>query len=254
MDDFKVIQSVEDVQPTGKCLLRCRLGADPSVSSFGTKTLLYTDEEFKPQLYRLVTRYGDVVTANVFKKQAQYSVMDVLPVFPHRAVKEGDSWPDKFALKLEGLTALISMEGASQLDSFEWQDGYQCAKITSHLTANDRVSLNGGRIRGTGKLNLEMTTYFAYQRGILVRREMTLDFPAVMSDDAGEAAPATETTAVGTALSMPGAGLLGDEDNPDGLPVGPGQRRGRSAQDSSDSGNRKNRGEVEITTVVSLGS
>ena len=93
----------------------------------------------------------------------------------------------KFAFKVEGITELIDMAGTSQLDSFEWQNGRECAKITSHLSADDVISLDGGRIQSNGKLSLEMTTYFAFRTGMLIRREMSLEFPANISKDAGEA-------------------------------------------------------------------
>ena len=93
--DFKILQSVEDVRPNGEYLLRCRMGENPSVTSFGNNTILYADQELKPQLYRLIDKYGDVISANVFRKQGRYTMMDTLPVFPRKAIKEGDTWPNE---------------------------------------------------------------------------------------------------------------------------------------------------------------
>lgn len=176
--ETEIIQSVEDVRPSGEMLLRYRIGDRALVSSGGVKTPLYDAEPIKPQLYRLVTRHGQVVKRNMFSKQAKYSFMDFLPVLPDKPVKEGDSWPDKCTVKVDGMTPLVELEGTSQLDSFEWQSGQECAKIISRLTGKSRIVLADGRIRGTGQVTADITTYFAYKTGRPVLREIVLEFPA----------------------------------------------------------------------------
>ena len=191
--DFKILQSVEDMRPDGSYLLRCRMDPKGYVSSFGKKVALFADD--RPQLYRLVDKYGNVINRNVFSRQAKYTMMDVLPVLPRGAVKEGDSWPTTCDLKIEGITGVIPLTGTSQLDSFEWQDGYECAKIISTLTGSSRIYMDNGRIRSTGEqVTATVTTFFAYKIGKMIRREITLDFPASILPGAGEI-EGTETTA-----------------------------------------------------------
>lgn len=185
--DFKLVQSVEDVRGNGQYLLRYRMGENPKVVSFGQTTTLYQGDVLKPQLYRLINKYGDVIKANMFSKQAKFAMTDVLPVLPKNAVKEGDTWPDSMSLKLEGLTGMIDLKGTCALDSFEWQNGHECVKLISQMAGKSSISLDNGRIKSTGNVvKAEVVTYFAYKAGKAVRREIILDFPAVVQPGAGD--------------------------------------------------------------------
>ncbi len=80
----------------------------------------------------------------------RFKIMDTLPVLPGKPVKEGDSWPVAFNVKIEGLTDVIRLQGMSRLDSFEWQNGIECAKIVSEgLIGSAKLSLAGGKIRSS---------------------------------------------------------------------------------------------------------
>lgn len=185
--DFKVYQTVDDVRDDGTLLLRYRVDKDARVVSFGQKRDLYQAEEFAPQLYRLVTKLGKVVKRNVFSRQAEYTITDVLPMLPSSPVREGDSWPSAMTLKVEGITNPITFTGTSMLDSFEWQDGHECAKIVSRMTGAGTIMLAGGKIRSeSSKVEAQMTTYFAYRSGTMLRNQITLDFPALILPGAGE--------------------------------------------------------------------
>jgi len=185
--DFKIIQSVEDKRPDGSYLLRCRMDPEGYLSSFGKKLRLFAIDQPKPQLYRLVDKYGNVITRNVFSRQGKYTMMDVLPVLPRQAVKEGDSWPTTCDLKIEGITGVIPLTGTSQLDSFEWQDGHECAKIISSLTGSSAISMDNGRIRSSSdRVTATLITFFAYRIGKMIEREITLEFPAAIMPGAGQ--------------------------------------------------------------------
>jgi len=185
--DFGIIQSVEDKRPDGSYLLRCRMEPEGFLSSFGKKLRLFALDQPKPQLYRLVDKYGNVITRNVFSRQGKYTIMDVLPVLPQQAVREGDSWPTTTDLKIEGITAVIPLTGASQLDSFEWQDGHECAKIISTLTGSSAIAMDNGRIRSSSdRVTATLVTFFAYKTGKMLRRDITLEFPASIMPGAGQ--------------------------------------------------------------------
>lgn len=252
--DYKIVQSVEDVRPDGQLLLRLRLGDTPYISMQGVKTVLYQDQQIKPQLYRLITKYGQVVDRNLFTRQAQYSFMDIVPTLPSNAVKEGDSWPDTMSVKIEGLTPLITLEGTSQLDSFEWQNGHKCAKIISNLTTQEPLSLVGGKIQGNGAVTARVTTYFAYDGGRLIQRDIDLEFPASIAPDlgtmTGSAAAAAPSPMESIANYYQNRMFQTDEDEMGGPPSGPGMRPGTGTKSATDTGIKK--GTVRINVKVRL--
>ena len=93
--DFRMLQTVEDVRADGQIMLRCRLDDSASTEILGMRSLLYQGQKLLPQLYRLVDKYGNVSSANMFKKQAQYTITDVLPVLADKPISEGDAWSDE---------------------------------------------------------------------------------------------------------------------------------------------------------------
>ncbi len=54
-------------------MLRLRIsserGQEPSVSIAGRKKILYSNVVYKPQLYRLVDKFGKVINENIFTRQ-----------------------------------------------------------------------------------------------------------------------------------------------------------------------------------------
>ncbi|MGQ9454217.1 MAG: hypothetical protein ACUVT8_01065 [Armatimonadota bacterium] len=185
--DCRVIQSVEDVRPDGTYMLRLKLSDEAFVSSFGKRYRLFQPGEPTPELYRLVDKYGNVLKRNMFSRQAKYSITDIMPVLPRYPVKEGDSWPSKCNFKIEGITDVIPLTGTSQLDSFEWQEGRECAKIISTFTGTSRIYIDNGRIRSSSDtVTANVVTYFAYKTGKTIRNEVNLEFPALIMPGAGQ--------------------------------------------------------------------
>ncbi|MGB9619565.1 MAG: hypothetical protein ACPL7K_04045, partial [Armatimonadota bacterium] len=211
--DFKIVQSVEDKRPDGSYLLRCRMDPKGYISSMGKKVELFPNE--RPELYRLVDKYGNVINRNVFSRQGKYTMMDVLPVLPRGPVREGDSWPVTCDLKVEGITGVIPLKGTSQLDSFEWQDGHECARIISVLTGTSQIWMDNGRIRSSEGHTVTATTvtFFAYKTGKMIYRETTLEFPANILPGAGEI-EGSETSGPSGYPGPPGPGAepMSDED------------------------------------------
>ncbi|MCE5315320.1 MAG: hypothetical protein ABFD49_10080 [Armatimonadota bacterium] len=258
--DFKVIQSVEDVRADGEFLLRYRLGEKPSVISFGQKTILYETESIKPQLYRLMTKYGNVTDRNMFSKQAKFQITDILPVLPKKSVKEGDSWPDKMSLKLEGLTDLIEFKGTCMLDSFEWQSGHECVKLISQMAGASGILLDDGRIRSSSNsVKAEVITYFDYKAGKTIRREVTLEFPAIIEPGAGEAGASAMTTATAGSTASSGnyaSSPFGGDDEDSPAP----QRRvatvasmpARGGSSGSTENSSVKRGKVQIRAAIAI--
>lgn len=256
--DALIIQSVEDARPGGQYLIRLRVDDDAWVSSYGVKKYIYADQEFKPQLYRLVDKYGKVITDNMFAKQAKYQIMDVLPVLDSRPVKEGDSWADSMTLKIDGITPLIKLKGTATLDSLEWESGRECAKITSNLASDTPITLANGKIKGTGPLSAQVTTYFAYKTGRMIRRNIRLMFDASISmADVSTEQPLESSASPGTGNLPLGEeqfneDLYGPGGRPRTMPLpGTGQPAAPGTQPTEDTTSRK-KGKAELNIVVRL--
>lgn len=202
--DARIIQTVEDVRPGGQFLLRYRVDDKTYVAASGYKKFLYAADGVKPQLYRLMDSYGNVLKANMFAKQARFQIMDVLPTLPKTAVKEGDSWSDHMTVKIDGMTGLMKLTGSAMLDSFEWQNGRECAKITSVLSGNAPITLVNGKVRGSGVIAAEVTTYFAYKTGKMLERTIRLTSDAVILPGAGDSMGSDQ--AADAVLMAPGGG------------------------------------------------
>ena len=250
--DFRVIQSVEDIRSAGEFLIRYRIGEGAYISSASSKQVLFQGEELKPQLYRLVNKYGNVIKANLFTKQGKYTLMDILPVLPSQSVKEGDAWPSSLTLKIEGLMNPVRLDGTSMLDSFEWQNGIECVKIMSNLTGNSYISLLNGKIRSSSdSVNAKVITYFAYKSGKMLRSEIVLNVPAVI-DAGAELLSIQETVAADSGSPSPlvmNPSVYDSEE--DESPVYNTQRptKNQQATPKSDTGSK---GSVQIRTVVQL--
>jgi hypothetical protein len=256
-----IVQSVEDVRQSGEYLLRCRMDENAYVNSRGYKTYLFAGQPLKPQLYRLVNKLGKTVEANMFAKQAKYSITDILPVLPQNPVKEGDSWPDSINLKVEGLTPVVKLKGTSHLDSFEWQNGHECVKIVSTLKGQMPLSLANGKIQGGGSVDATVTTFFAFRSGRMLRREIALITDATILPGAGDD---TQDMGAPTGPDNPYAyatSPFSDEDESD-APVVSQRRPGVSSASSgmlpnasianNDPSNLNKKGRVHFDIVIKL--
>lgn len=245
-----VIQSVEDARPGGEYLIRLREDDRTWVAAYGVKKYIYADQEFKPQLYRLINKHGNVISENMFAKQAKYEIMDILPTLPTGVVKEGDSWPDKMTLKIEGITPMAEFNGNATLDSFEWESGRECAKIKSTMSSPKPITLANGKIKGIGPVNAEVTTYFAYKTGRLIKRNVKLTFDALinMSDSSADQVQSSPASSM---ANSPFGDDMADPYDDDDMPR---RSSGRSSvqlkQQSADSTNKK--GKAELNIVVRL--
>lgn len=216
---MSVYQTVEDIWPDGSRLLKYKLGKDTYVTSMGALTYLYPNPATRPQLYKLVHANGNVVNQNVFARQKQFSVMDLLPVLPNRKVKEGDSWNDRMRFKVDGVTENLTLTGKAVLDSFEWEQGKQCAKVISNLTSESKISLLSGKLTSdAGKINAKVVSYIAYKESKCIRRDIVIDFAALIqqglegSGGMGMGAPGYGEGAVGGpggVIAPGGPGMMG---------------------------------------------
>jgi len=258
--DYKIIQSVEDVRPNGELMLRYRMDSEGYLSSFGKRVPLYAPDQPKPQLYKLVDKYGNVINRNMFSRQGIYTIMDVIPMLPSRPVKEGDSWPTTFELKIEGITNVIPLTGTSTLDCFEWQNGHECAKIISTLSGNSIISMNGDKIRSSSnKVDVQMVTYFAYKIGKMLRREVTLEFPANIMPGAeeiqGEAGTPAPALIPPPGPTVPNPGVYDEtdqEDLPSVGPMRPSYRRSRGSGSTGTIESGVKKGTVQVNVLIAL--
>ena len=247
-----ITQSVEDARPNGEFLIRLKTDDKTYVSSYGVKNYLYAGHELKPQLYRLTNKYGQVIKANMFAKQAKYRIMDILPVLSPGLKKEGDSWADTVTIRIDGLTPFITLKGSAMLDSFEWEQGRECAKITSLLRSETPIVLANGKIESTGNINAEVTTYFAYKSGIMMRRDIRLMFDANVKPDPRDEAGG-EALQPDDMYSPPEMAPYDYDDGIDEYSSGPGSRRRTAAPAAAQTPDRATKkGKVELAITVRL--
>jgi hypothetical protein len=163
-----------------------------------------------------------------------------------------------FDLKIEGITNVIPLKGTSNLDSFEWQNGQECARLISTLSGNASISLNSGRIRSSSqKIDVRADTYFAYKTGKMIKRIITLEFPASISPSASQT-EAEQTndmpsnTPPGYSSPTPGSdGFVNDDPDRPGAPSQyPSSSSGRSGSTGAEPGGKK--GIVQITLVITM--
>ncbi len=207
--EFRLSQSVEDVQPDGLRLMRYKVGNSAYISYYGGRQPLYTAFNKAPQVYRLLNKFGSVTDPDVVGgKNKNVNVMDILQVLPTTPVKTGDTWPDKMNLKLEGLTDLVALDGTATLTGFEWQDGRECAKIESELKGNGLIRFTGVQSAPGAQIVVKSVTYFAYNENRAIRRELNIEFPAIMVQGANVLGPtgagAGMMPGMGPGASMPG--------------------------------------------------
>lgn len=216
---WKVIQSVEDVTPDGLRMIRYRIGDTAYTTINGNQTNLYSGVVNKPQLYRIVDKYGNVSVANLFSKQSNTFINDILPVLPSKKVRLDSTWPDKLTVKVEGLTDKIVLKGDAKLESFEWQDGKPCAKIVSNLGGQGSVVLANGFINGIGSpMSARVTTYIDYKAAKMLLRVIDFEFPCVFN---------SSTSPSLTSPNMGGGGVIpGMEDEGPGPGNYPGNYEG----------------------------
>lgn len=203
--EFKLSQSVEDVQPDGQRLVRYKVGSNAWLSYFGGRQPIYTQINRPPQVYRLVNKFGRVTDPDVVGgRNKNINVMDILQVLPSTPVKTGDTWPDKMNLKLEGLTDLINLDGTATLTGFEWQDGRECAKIESELKGPGMIRFQGIQSTQDSQITVKSITYFAYNENRAIRRDLDISFPAYIAQGTSLMGP----TGVGPGVTGPGPMMM----------------------------------------------
>jgi len=98
---------------------------------------------------------------------------NLYPKFPERKLKVGDSWTQKQEIPQSQME--IAVEALYTLSGKEEKQGYKCAVIDSVTT----MSIKGGnqaKMSITGEGKGKGTTYFAYEKGILVNSQVEMDF------------------------------------------------------------------------------
>ena len=119
-----------------------------------------------------------------------------------------------------------------------------------------------GKVQGTGPLNAEVTTYFAYKTGRMIERDVRLTFDALIGSASGDLSGG----APGADLGPPPGGAVApfsDEPGQDaavyspprtGTPVIPGYGPpgGLGARPSGDSGNKKGKAELDIVIRLEI--
>jgi len=98
---------------------------------------------------------------------------NLYPKFPERKLKVGDSWTQKQEIPQSQME--IALEVLYTLSGKEEKQGYKCAVIDSVTT----MSIKGGnqaKMSITGEGKGKGTTYFAYEKGILVNSQVEMDF------------------------------------------------------------------------------
>ncbi|MDR3709824.1 MAG: hypothetical protein P4L33_16130 [Capsulimonadaceae bacterium] len=132
-----------------------------------------------------------------------------VPSFPPRRIQVGDSWQSTIETSLQwACEHPTRLKGSAHLDSFEWQDGYPCAKIVETYSGLADYSIDAATndvppVTGT-TVQLTRTVWFAYTSGRLihvstdatVNATMTSVQVAALGGDLSRQAAAPDTAGV----------------------------------------------------------
>ncbi|MBI2843097.1 MAG: hypothetical protein HYX78_06825 [Armatimonadetes bacterium] len=171
--EFEVAQVTEDVQDDGSALLRYKVQDNGFAQVFGQINLLGQSGQVFKSVYKIIDAAGATIADNVLSTKSDTKVTDCLIKLPNKPVQVGESWPTSFAMKLEGLCELAEFKGNSRLEALEWEQGLECAKITSKLTGSPAFAFLPS---GAGAVKATSTAYFAYKLGKLIKHTMVLEF------------------------------------------------------------------------------
>lgn len=195
--EYDVLQIVEDMETSSSALLRYKVDKDSAFTQiFGQISLLGQMQKYS-SVYKIIDVRGKVIDPSVMSGRNKIEVTDCLLPLPNYAVQVGDRWPVDMRLKLEGLTDYGRYRGTSALAGFEWDSGFECAKIISEIRGSSTFYfLNLGRKNDVKAIN---TAYFAYKPGKLVKDVTVIEFNASMDN----------ATLAALQQQMPGAGYAG---------------------------------------------
>lgn len=146
-----------------------------------------------------------------------------LPSFPARRIQVGDSWETPIEMSLQWASEHPAvLHGNARLDSFEWQNGYPCAKIIATYTgpATLYIDSQAGDVPPVegATVNLTRTIWFAYTSGRLIHVDTDAKIDATMTStqltslggDTSQQQPAPDTNGVNPFTPPAGANPAGN--------------------------------------------
>ena len=201
--------------------------------------------------YRTVTSRGGVNDHGIASasKPGAYVALPMIDLGGGRR-RVGQTWNTRVPVLLEWATmdAPPTVVATNTLETLEWQDGYQTARIRQTYKGKANIPIHGGA--GTMRqadVNMDRTIWFAYKPGQIVRQETTMQVNGDAPANIVQAMVPSAGIGGGMVASGGGPSLVStpDLDNPEsmigttpglaggGLPGGSfGALRGSGAQDS----------------------
>ena len=156
-----------------------------------------------------------------------------LPVLPTQPVKPGSVWQDTFLLGSLNLDERFEVDkftkglpARGEFVGLEWRNGIPCAKLKTTIAvgAKDLKDVKGlNQVEGQAvKLELNLVTWFALDRGKIIRMEQNIMQEALVDSGSGAGGPGggPDSSGNSTAPLPSKGGGRGGPGGPAGLPPG----------------------------------
>jgi hypothetical protein len=232
-------RTVEDTENGTDVLIRDQVQPDGVVTTSGAPGYVQSKYQLKGRL-RTVSASGVTLRNNPPLSTVGSHYGFAVPAFPPRRVQVGDSWqaPIEVALQWASEHPTV-LRGTGRLDSFEWQDGYPCAKVIENYTGPARLEIDSvtGDVPAIQGANVQVTrtVWFAYTSGKLIHvsTDMKVDaslttgqVSAIGGDPGKQAPPAPDPAGVNPFTPPTGPNSVGNFAPQPGTSINTGQAHG----------------------------
>jgi hypothetical protein len=158
----------------------------PSSATVGTAQYVQTEYNLAAKFWT-IDSYGHITTDNQPIGPGQHFGFPIAE-FPPRRVNVGDSWETTIMVGLEwAVTSPTFLHGTARLDDFEWEDGYPTAKVVETYDGPARFTVDSQGVAlpaaDASHVHVTRTVWFAYEAGMLIRTETTLQANPHLSAD-----------------------------------------------------------------------
>ena len=243
--DIQFRRTVED-SDGGDYLIRDAVLDTGIITTSGTPTYVKTAYSIKGRM-RTVNVSGVTVSNNLPINASGNHFGFPIAAFPGRRIQVGDSWEAPIETSLQWACEHPTvLRGNGRLDSFEWENGYPCAKIIETYTGPATFNIDGVSPVDGANVDLTRTIWFAYTSGRLIHISTDEKVDATMTSSqvaalGGSTAPqqAPAQVAGGVNPFTPGPG------------PNPGGNMGQLPGPSTDSGESKAQVTFHVTEDIS---
>lgn len=194
LEEARVKGDLNILESRGDLSLISWLIVPPAILGSSGQYRVLTGENFAP-VYQEVDRFGRLqyqVANPGFVGQLFYLWTGDLAIFPPRALKPGDRWMGTITLgnpiRTGGVSENVQTQipASAQLERFEWERGYKCAKVVYEFSGNVPEQLIlGGMQLSKPKIKFRREVYFAYDIGQIVRQRTSVEIEVTERSSAG---------------------------------------------------------------------